>query len=1077
MRMLRTTGGLKALLLASGACTAVWSMPVLAQSSSGTDEASNTTIVVTGSRIARPDYVSNSPSVSISEEILQQSTTSALEVNLNKLPQFTPNQTPTLGMDIQPSATNTPGAATISLRGIGSNRTLVLIDGRRGTPANASGVTDISTIPSAAIERVEIISGGASATYGADAIAGVTNFILKKNFVGLDLDGSMSLSQEGDGFEYNLSGIMGTDFADGRGNISLALSMNTREASYQRDRKWYRDMWADPNKTNGAQFFMNYPAIMFDGALSGPPFGTGNPATGLGAMFPNTTFDPTASGYSAGMPVFINPDGSLFVNQGDYTDAFGFVGAPGGYYNNNVEGYTGPVDGYHYKVLANGTLQQNNTDLYLVFPMTRYNAYARGNYEINEWLGVFGQAMFSHVETYTKNEPAPLFNFWNVAVDPDGLDRDQLPEDMWTLLESRADPGAPFFQQTLLPTERETFTDVMTYNITAGLEGSVPGTDWTWEAFINHGVSSTFARQTGTYSLQRMRAIMSSPNFGAGFNSSTTINPATGEPYGSNGEYGFIAANTASCTSGLNPFIIPAGGYSADCIDAVQADLKNRSDFRQTVAEANLQGGLFELPAGQLRFALGASYREMDYEYINDTLTSQGRGFLDQAVGIYPTSDSFGAIDVKEAYGELLIPILSDIPLIQELNLEVGGRMSDYSTTGTSWTYKILGDWQATDWLRFRGGYNVAERAPNIAELFLSAQQSFGFSFLGDPCSAESTTSISANPDNANGANVRQICEILMAQSGNPNASTTFYSQTHPFFGFGIGLPTLSGNPNLEPERAKTWTAGAVIQSPVSGGPLSRLRLSVDWFDISVTDAIGAQSYDLALRLCYDPVLNPLAGTDPVAAAATAACQNLPRLQNGEPGNVNTSYVNSGRFHVQGIDAQLDWGMDVGPGMLNANVVASYMIDFESAGSPGEPLVDYVGSGGVYENGLGAGFFNNALEYRITTNLGYTWGPANINLNWQHFPGWEDNAEVTGGEPTPTTGSPSYNVFALSGGYRVSENVGLRFTVDNLFNKAPPYTGVNPEADLSQGQLPGGSFSLNHDTLGRRFSLGANVKF
>ena len=135
-------------------------------------------IVVTGSRIARRDFTSNSPIVTVNSQAFQNTANVAVEATLNKLPQFVPAQTPALGADIQPTATNTPGAATISLRGIGSNRSLVLIDGRRGTPANATGVVDINTIPSAAIERVEIISGGASATYGADAVAGVTNFIL-----------------------------------------------------------------------------------------------------------------------------------------------------------------------------------------------------------------------------------------------------------------------------------------------------------------------------------------------------------------------------------------------------------------------------------------------------------------------------------------------------------------------------------------------------------------------------------------------------------------------------------------------------------------------------------------------------------------------------------------------------------------------------------------------------------------------------------------------------------------------------------------------------------------------------------
>src|SRR6478735_8421864 len=266
-------GVYKALLLAGCAGTFAMATPAMAQNNPAPANADcdvdplnpacaapgdGSRIVVTGSRIQRQDYNSTTPMVTADEALLDNSSTAAIESNLNRLPQFVPAQTPTAGGDIQPTATNTPGAATVSLRGIGANRNLV--DGRRTTPSNASGVTDISTIPAAAIERVEVISGGASATYGADAVAGVTNFILKKNFQGLELDGQIGISQEGDGLEYQFSGIMGTDFPDGRGNISLALSMNTREANYQRDRSWYRDLWANP-QIGGSQFFIDRPGV------------------------------------------------------------------------------------------------------------------------------------------------------------------------------------------------------------------------------------------------------------------------------------------------------------------------------------------------------------------------------------------------------------------------------------------------------------------------------------------------------------------------------------------------------------------------------------------------------------------------------------------------------------------------------------------------------------------------------------------------------------------------------------------------------------------------------------------------
>jgi outer membrane receptor protein involved in Fe transport len=1103
-------GVYKALLLAGCAGTFAVATPAMAQNApanadcevdplnpacSAPDDGSR--IVVTGSRIQRQDFNATTPMVTADEALLDNSSTAAIESNLNKLPQFVPAQTPTAGGDIQPTATNTPGAATISLRGVGANRNLVLVDGRRSTPSNASGVTDISTIPAAAIERVEVISGGASATYGADAVAGVTNFILKKNFQGLELDAQLGLTQEGDGFEYQFSGIMGTDFPDGRGNISLAISMNTREASYQRDRDWYRDLWADP-QTGGSGFFspaVGYIPNTFANAPSGAV---------LDSIFNQVPAgQPTASQALASFAlgnIYVNPDGTVW---GGTT-----FGARGLNYRFDL---ADNFDGNPWKKTAAGAIAYNNTNTYLILPLTRYNAFARGDYEINDWIGVFGQALFSSVTTYTRNEPGPITQGWDVFV-PAGdatytgdstrgiassLNGDgttnaaYLPggqyglncpamggcsisqvfpvgDELTQILMSRPNNDLPFQMVTLMPDDRETFTDVMTYNITAGLNGSIPGMDWTWEAFVNHGESHTFARQTGVYSLERLRYVMTSPNFGQGF--SQKGNAASG---------GF-GASTGTCTSGLNFFQKPTGGFSEDCLEAVRADLKNRSKMRQTIAEVNLQGGLFELPAGDLRFALGASYRELEYEFINDTLTTQGRSFLDQALGIYPSGNAYGYIDVKELYGEVLIPVLSDTPFFQELNLEIGGRMSNYNTTGTSYTYKVLGDWAVTDWLRFRGGFNRAERAPNIGELFLSAQQTFGGDNRGDVCSRLNPNDFSANPaTNRNGAagaaQVEAVCRVLMAQSGNPGAADQYYGGVQSTAGGGFAFPTLVGNPNLTPETADTWTAGVVINAPFSSGALSRLRASVDWYDITISDAIGAQTVGAVTQQCYDPDFNPLVATDAVAAANSQFCQLVPRTQTGNTGNVFITYANTGRVHLQGIDVQLDWGADIGPGTLTINSLFNYQINFESSALyPQLPLVDYVGTNGTGENGLNTGVF----EYKIFTTIGYGIGPARVALQWQHYPSIQDAGEVVTAGGTPNTAPhPSYNLFNLNANYQLSEDISLRFGVDNLLGKRPPLGGYNPNADNATGQLRMGGFFGQHDTNGRRFYLGANLRF
>ncbi|MBO9519882.1 MAG: TonB-dependent receptor, partial [Porphyrobacter sp.] len=436
--------------------------------------------------------------------------------------------------------------------------------------------------------------------------------------------------------------------------------------------------------------------------------------------------------------------------------------------------------------------------------------------------------------------------------------------------------------------------------------------------------------------------------------------------------------------------------------------------------------------------------------------------------------------------------------------LELGGRMSNYNTTGTSWTYKLLGDWAVNDWLRFRGGYNRAERAPNIGELFLSAQQTFGVNNRGDVCSTANPNTFSANPGtnpangpgNAGGAagalDVEAVCRALMAQA-SPDAASLYYGSptlgvvTNPQApgSFGFAFPTLIGNPNLSPETADTWTAGVVIQSPMDSGVLSRLRLSVDWYDITVKDAIGAQTVGAVLQQCFDPAFNPLVnGAAASTAAANAAagntfCQLVPRNGTGQLGNVKITYTNDGKVHLSGIDAQLDWGYDIGPGTFTLNSVFNYQMDFESSALyPALPMIDYVGTQGSGENGLNP----NVFEYRIFTTVGYSWGPARVALQWQYYPGLEDLGEVTvpGGTPNQA-GWPSYNLFSLNTSYQLTDDIGIRFGIDNLFNKRPPLgninTNVTAASAATDGVLAGGSFLGAHDTNGRRFYLGANARF
>ncbi|MBN9506043.1 MAG: TonB-dependent receptor [Altererythrobacter sp.] len=1190
MRKLHTPGIYRALLLAGCATTfALAAAPAMAQDDEDETSTSSTkdTIVVTGSRIARPDYVSNSPTVSVDQEFLQQSSTAAVEQQLNKLPQFVISQSSTAsngesgllpaGGDIQPNATNTPGAATVSLRGVGANRTLVLIDGRRGVPGNASGTVDVSTIPNSALQRVEVISGGASATYGADAVAGVTNFILKKDFQGIELDGQMGFDQRGHGFEYQVGGIIGTDLPDGRGNVSLAMSMNTRETMLYKDNPWYRDLWNNPNTTSGAFFFVPRPGIS---GLAFPANGT-TPGTGCEVlpqgcvvtnMFPGAN-PPVRNNTGS---VFVNEDGSLFIGNSSFAGSYADRGG-GAFFKPwpTRDAETGAI----WSTKANGRLYAYNALTPQTVPTTRYNFLARGNFEVNDWIGVFGQGMFSNSTTYTVQEAGGAQGGWDVnipwgngtytgavanplaflgrpayqnpavmsSVLADGVTTNPLfqaaypflncvgyttgtggctnteafqqvvPQQIQALLNQRTNPNAPFSLSGFFPNPRANYSEVTTYMLVAGLEGSVPGTDWTWEAFVNHGQSQTWSRQTGMYSMQRVRAVFTAPNFGQGFN------------HASNEYSGEFGAARATCTTGLNFF----GGYqgiSDDCREAIAADNVNRGTSRQTIVETNLQGGLFDLPAGQLRFAVGASYRESRYEFIPDTAASAGRNSLDSLIGIYPgTKMEMQGIDAKELYGELLIPVVRDLPFIQELNLEVGGRMSHYNTTGTSYTFKVLGDWQVTDWLRFRGGFNRAERMPNIAELLLTPQQSFGTEVIGDVCSTRHNNPLSANPNTntTNALDVQAMCLALMQRDNGgvyvpiTDENSYYYApestNRQPAGGGGFTFATAVGNQYyrehidanytpLKSEIADTWTAGAVIQSPMRNGPLSRLNLAIDYFNIKIKDPISRLGEGAQFLRCVSPDFNPAAAG--VAAGATSAddldspeiraralaalaaggtCASVfrnPSTGQGFTGQVNSpkmigSYGNDGEIRLSGIDANLSWSMDAGPGTVFANLNANYMIDFKVKAMEGQPFVDYVGTTGTTALGVNSG---SSFEYRIFGTLGYNWGPANLSMQWQYIPKTEDGAEamfLNGLAPagTAATGLPAYSVFHLNGGYQVNETVRLRFGIDNVFNIKPPLTNMNADYDAALGQLPGGGYSLFHDVQGRRFSLGANVRF
>ena len=347
-----------------------------------------TEIVVTGSRIVRKDYESQTPIVTVNQDAFENRSAIGVEAALQQLPQFAPSagaQSNSGSATPFPSPTAAPGAATVNLRGLGTNRNLVLIDGRRVQPSSGSMTVDLNTITSAQIQNVEVISGGAAAVYGADAISGVINFITRKNFEGAQFDARYGITQQGDGEQYEFSALLGTNYADGRGNVMFGGTYAYRGDIASKDRDWVRAGWKDPGTSAG---------------------GAGNVA-GISlfrcARTPVNTCSTSWLPVQNGSGYSIDQNGNVF-DAGDPLNA----GHP----------YTGPVS-YEsgFKINPNGTLGYFDKDnAYLSVPLERYSLFASTNYKFNDHVEMFTDARFTQSYTVARGTHGSLFNIWAMNV-------------------------------------------------------------------------------------------------------------------------------------------------------------------------------------------------------------------------------------------------------------------------------------------------------------------------------------------------------------------------------------------------------------------------------------------------------------------------------------------------------------------------------------------------------------------------------------------------------------------------------------------------------------------------------------
>ncbi len=1069
-------------------------------------------ITVTGSRIVRRDLEAASPVVTVETRAFEESSTLAVESVLNQLPQFVPANTQFNTSDVFPSATSTPGISTVSLRGLGAQRTLVLVDGRRAQPVNSTLVIDTNSIPSSALESVEIITGGASATYGADALSGVTNFKLRENFEGMDLQFRTGITERGDGEEHRASLLLGAKTAEGRGSVLVGMEWTQRGEVLAIDRPFYEDALKDPNTSAGANGRMNGYQYLpsFTNMASRTAF-----QNAANALYPRSTYTQLPAGYVVPITTEFNfnTDGTLYKRE---RAGLGFKGDI--------------VNDPNYKITPARTLIQTNRDLRYSSPLERYSLFGKGTFEINDHVSAFSQVNFVNSETKQVLQPTGAVGagfgaqipysttaIYGPSRAPNGSTLPQylsggalglscpatggctyaqafpVSPQLASLLNAR---GPDVFAQSTanannpnplrsfdpitgveIPVQgsnapwnlgattdflpaRTIVNNTNLFQLLGGLKGDLGLSDWTWEAYISHGATRTDLDYVGFLSTRRFQAVVQSPNYGR----NVTI---TG-PGGS----------SLTCTSGLPVF--QQFAVTQDCINAITGTFTDRTRLTQDIVEATAQGKIIDLPAGELRGALGVTRRKNEFQYLPDAIR-EANDVVDMIVGAFPQANVRGQTVAKEAYAEVLVPVLRDVFLAKTLELELGYRYSEYDNGSVS-TYKALASWAPLDWLRFRGGYQLANRAPNINELYLDASSTAVTLRSLDYCQSTTQEVTGNNPRNANRAAAQALCQALIG-----NTNTPFTTDPNNYQGgrtdAGVMVQISRGNPNLKSEEGKTWTLGAVIRSPFENPLASGITLSADWYNVEISDAIALVSAQTAYDLCFnrDGTSNPTYSINDV----NGACANIRRdAVTGAATNVTSTYTNTGTVETSGLDLTFDWraaiadmGLESIPGNLSANVSFNKTFKFRQQAFDGGPLLENVGTLGDATRGA-------LFDWRTVTTLRYSNTGFGVSLNWRHLPSIRSNVYVTD-KTTPQQGASSYDIFGLTGDWDITSNLAISGGIDNLLDKDPERTGIGQVVNIAAGD-GGGTTVLNgsgtttatfYDVLGRRYFLNLKLRF
>jgi len=984
-------------------------------------------LVVTGSRIPQKNLTSVSPITTVNNQSIKLQGTTNVEDLINNLPQAFAD----FG---QFESNGASGTATVDLRGLGNSRTLVLVDGKRVPPGDPSEpVADLNFIPPALIDRVEVLTGGASAVYGSDAVAGVVNFIMKHNYEGLQIDAEFSIGEHenndqqvrkanafgSSSFGFPLLNLpSGAAWAGARHTVSITGGANT------------------PDDKGNVEFYMTYTSI--DPVLEGKyDWSTCGLATNT-----SNTHQQYCSGSST------DATGRLSTSALTVGGVKGAAANPGDY-----DITLPPVDG----LMAPFSIGQayNFAPLnYIQRPDIRWNAGEFSHYEVAPWLDLYSNFMF--MDDHTVAQIAPSGSFYGSQYQIPCNDPLLSTAQVNTLCgESAGEAGdyatVSIGRRNIEGGPRVSDIEHMDYRVIFGAKGDL-GSGWSYDASAQYGRTELTDVTTGYFLTSKIANALD-----------VVPNPATG---GVNG----VAPGAPVCAiavSGQDTTCVPynlwsTGGVTPAALNYLESTAISKGELDQQVVTGSVAGDLGQYgvkspwSSDGVGISLGAEYhREFLATYFDEPILEG-----DLAGGGGPALPTRGSQADKDVFGEVRIPIIQNMPFFKDLTFEGGARYSDYTHGGGNWTYKAGGDWQVTSDIRLRASYERAVRAPNVSELFTPAVP--GLVSGTDPC-AGATPSFTAAQCALTGVPASAYGTVTPCVSG----------QCGDFSG---------GNPNLTPEVGKTFSAGFVFTPTFFRG----FSLSVDYFDITVDKVITTLPLNLVMNGC---ALNDI-------AALCADIHRDPAFNywigGSTNGFVNLAEINAASLNTKGVDVNADYRTTLSDwhlpdyGSLDFNFTGTWVDNLTTA-LPGQSPYDCAGL-----FGLTCG--TPTPKWRHQARITWT-SPWNLTLSlaWRYLSGTgldfdsnQDSLQL--GSPgaglpgvkdvLPTDAHiPSFSYFDASFQYKFRNRYTVRGGVNNIFDRTPPLLDSNSFGISAPPFGNGNTYPQVFDPLGRVFFVGLTADF